>query len=263
MAKKGKAIQKWDAELAKYAAAASDKEQMPAGQFVGTRAGVLAVGGSPMKDNRMEVVILDFCLENALYEGKFDPDNPVPPVCFALNRDEDSMEPHDESADKQHENCAGCPQNEFGSGEGKGKACKNQRRLALISADNLSAESVEDGDIVFMKVPPTSLKGWAYFVKALNSNYQRPPFGMITEISLVPDSKTQFKVVFSPIRPVPDAVMSAIMERRAELEEGLLFPYQKASEEQRAAAKRGSSRGQARARRAAPPPRRAGGSKYR
>lgn len=222
----GKAITKWDDELAKHASEAAEKEQMPTGSFISIKGGILTIAGQAVKDNRLQAVIIDHVYENAYYDGAYDPDVPQPPSCYAFGRDEDELKPHEKASKPASESCVGCPNNVFGSAEkGKGKACKNTRRLALISADGLSANSAAEGELVYMKLPVTSTKGWAYYVKGLNATLRRPPFGVVTEIAVVPDSKTQFKVTFQAVGPVPDEVMGAIMERREKVCEEIMFPY--------------------------------------
>lgn len=236
---KGGALVKWDQELANYAKKASASEKVSGGNFIGLRAGQMKIGGNPVKDNRLEVVVLGAVMENAWYKGKFDPESVQSPHCFAISKDildgedhQDEMKPHDNSAEPQNEACFGCPMNEFESASsGRGKACGNKRRLAVISADKLSKASIEAGDIIFLKVPVTSVKGWGFYVKSLSNTYQRPPFGMITEISVVPDQKSQFRVAFSPVEKFENNLMPYIMKRREEILKTIDFPYQKASEE--------------------------------
>lgn len=223
---KGGAITKWDEELAKHAMEAADKEQMPTGSFVSIRGGVLTIAGQAVKDNKLKAVIIDHCYENAYYEGEYDPEQPQPPVCYAFGRDDKELKPHEKAAKPCSEMCEGCPNNQFGSAEkGKGKACKNIRRLALISADGLNANSAEKSELVYLKLSVMSCKGWAFYVKGLAATLRRPPFGVVTEISVVPDVKAQFKVNFSVIGPVPDEVMGAVMERREKVMDEIMFPY--------------------------------------
>ena len=223
---KGGAITKWDEELAKHAVEAADKEQMPTGSFISIRGGVLTIAGQAVKENKLKAVIIDHVYENAHYEGDYDPDAPQPPTCYAFGRDEKELKPHEKASKPCNEQCEGCPNNVFGSAEkGKGKACKNVRRLALISADGLNANSAEKSELVYLKIPVTSVKGWAYYVKGLAATVRRPPFGVITEIAVVPDPKSQFKVNFSCVGPVPDEAMGAVMERREKVMEEIMFAY--------------------------------------
>lgn len=226
MKSKNGAIMKWDAELAKYAADVAAKEQMPTGSFVSVRGGVLSIGGQPMKDNKVEVVIVDHIFENAYYVGDFDPDQPQPPHCYAFERDEKELKPHEKAHDPQHDQCAGCPKNEFGTADkGKGKACKNTRRLAIISATDLSKESITDGALFYWKLPVTSVKGWASYAQGLARVMKRPPFSVITEIAVVPDPQTQFKLTFRHVGNVPPELQSSVMKRREKVMEEIAAPY--------------------------------------
>lgn len=220
------AISKWEAELEKEAADVAAKEQMPSGSFVSIRGGIMTIGGSPIKDNKVQVVIIDHVYENAMYDGDYDADNPQPPVCYAFGRDEAELKPHEKASEPQHDQCQGCEKNVFGSAEkGKGKACKNTRRLALISADNINPGSIKDGELVYLKLPVTSTKGWAMYVKSLFAHYKRPPYAVITEVAVVPDQKSQFKVTFERVDGIPANLGPAIMARREKVKEEIMFPY--------------------------------------
>lgn len=252
------ALVKWDEELAKQAEVAAGMEaNTGGGQFFSTKGGVLSWQDAPLPGNQMAVVILDSVLENVFYEGRYDPDVPQGPTCFAFGREEKTMAPHQLVIDAGNEQCgasglcAGCPMNEFGTAEvGKGKACRNTRRLGMIPAGTFNAagkfELNEDEDhyettaVGFMKLPVTSVKGYASFVKQVAGALRRPPFGIVTKVKVVPDPKSQFKVVFEPIMNLPDELMGAIMKRHEEVKSTIDFPYQPAEEETAPAPKRGS-----------------------
>lgn len=257
-ASKSTALVKWDEELAKQAEVAAGMEaNTGGGQFFSTKSGILSWQDAPLPGNQMAVVILDSVLENVFYEGKYDPDTPQGPVCFAFGREEKTMQPHTiviESGNSQAGAsglCEGCEMNEWGSAEtGRGKACRNTRRLAMIPAGTFNQagklELIEDEEhyestaIGFMKLPVTSVKGYASFVKQVAGALRRPPFGIVTKVKIVPDPKTQFKVVFEPIMNLPDELMSAIMKRHEEAQATIDFPYQPNDEEQAPPPKRGS-----------------------
>lgn len=234
------AIVKWDEELAKQAEVAAGMEASAGGgQFFSTKGGTLAWQDAPLPNNQMAVVILDSVLENVFYEGRYDPEVPQSPICFAFGRDEKTITPHAiviENGSDQNSSCAGCPLNEFGSADiGKGKACRNTRRLAMIPAGTFNAagkfelnEDIEHYDstaVGFMKLPVTSVKGYASFVKQVAGALRRPPFGIVTKVKIVPDPKTQFKVVFEPIMNLPDELMTSIMKRHEEAKLAIDFPY--------------------------------------
>jgi hypothetical protein len=222
------AMMNWEEELAKYAQETSDREQTPSGQFIGTRGGILSVGGQPVEGNKILVIILDHVYENVFYKGKFDADAPASPNCYAFGHVEDGMAPHEDAGDKQAAECSGCPQNEWGTADtGKGKACKNIRRLAIISANGLTPEGVPDAEIFYAKVSVTSVKPWAHYVKGVASTLKRPPFGVITEISLTPDAKTQFKMNFRVVESLGQEFIVPILARLESVKEEITFPYGK------------------------------------
>lgn len=240
--KTGKAVAKWDEELAKAAEQAAEMEaNTGGGQFFSVKSGVLSWQDAPLPNNEVAVVILDAIFENVFYEGKFDPDVPQGPTCFAFGRDEKEMEPHSVVVEmgwnQSTEGCHGCENNEWGSADvGKGKACRNTRRLAMIPAGTFDrdgklelfddSEHYDSTAIGFMKLPVTSVKGYASFVKQVAGALKRPPFGIVTRVSVVPDAKTQFKVIFEPIMKLPDELMASVMARVDEAKTIIDFPYQ-------------------------------------
>lgn len=238
----GKDLVQWDEELAKQAEIAAGMEaNSGGGQFFSVQAGLLSWQDAPLPDNQMAVIILDGIMENVFYEGPYDPDNPQSPVCFAFGRDEKLIRPHQVVVDAHNEQCGmsglcdGCEMNEWGSADvGRGKACKNVRRLAMIPAGTLKdgkfvlnddEEHYASTAIGFMKLPVTSVKGYASFVKQVAGALRRPPHGIITKVKVVPDPKSQFKVLFEPIMNVPDDLMGIVMSRHDEAMATIDFPY--------------------------------------
>lgn len=252
-ASKSRALTNWNEELAKYAEAASKQEATTAGgQFFGIKSGVLTWQDAPVANNKMAVIILDSMFENVYYEGRYDPDTRQVPLCFAIAKEESELAPHENvrtDGSPQCESCKGCPMNEFGSAEtGKGKACRNTRRLAMIMVGtydrkgdlelNEDPEHYRNEPIGFMKLPVTSVKGYASFVRQAAAALKRPPFGIVTCVSVVPDPKTQFKVLFEAVEEVSDELMQAVMSRREEAEGTIDFPYNLKLEEEEPKPKR-------------------------
>lgn len=223
----------WKARLATKVKKTLEQEASVAtGVFLGTRAGVLTVDQQPVAGNKIEVVILDSRIENAFYDGKFDPDNPAPPICYAFGTDAKEMVPHESASQKQAASCAECEHNEFGSAdEGKGKACKNIRRLALVAAKPaLTIDSVLKSEMRMVKVPVTSVKGWASYARTVAALEDGDPCQVVTEISLHPDAKTQFRMSFENVGRVPDDVMPAVVQRIDTIQAQLEAPYPEAQE---------------------------------
>lgn len=229
----GKAMVAWKEELSRQAKISAEIESSvnTGGQYISTRGGQLKFNGADIPGNKMNVVILAHVIENALYTDRYDPDNPSTPSCFALGTDESEMGPHDKSTEPQADKCKGCPMNDFGSADtGRGKACKNTRRLALIPEDDLG--DIESAEVAFIKVPPTSIKNWASFVKKAADTLDLPPIGLIAEISLTPDPKHQFHMNFKVVSEIDDGeVMSALLEKQKEVMTPLMAPYEPREEE--------------------------------
>jgi hypothetical protein len=237
--KAGTAVTNWDEQLAAEAQVAAAAEANAGGAtFFSVQGGVLSFNDSPIPGNAIAVVIVDTMFENIFYEGKYDPSNPSPPTCFAFAKEEDELAPHKsvvELEQAQNDVCAGCPMNAWGTADqGRGKACRNVRRLALLPAGQLDngkftlydeEEHFSKAAMGVLKLPVTSVKGYAAFVKQIAGALKRPPFGIITKISVTPDPKTQLKVVFEAISKVPDHLMASIVKRRGEAPLLLDQPY--------------------------------------
>ena len=255
------ALANWDEELAAQAAAAAAMEESTStGQFFGLKGGILTFNDSPLPGNQMAAIVLDSVLENVYFNGAYDPDTPQSPVCFAFGRDEREMAPHPnvdttEGFERQCESCHGCEKNQFGSAEtGRGKACRNTRRLAIISGGTLNHKTdeftpcdeaaVASAVIGYMKLPVMSVKGYAAYVKNLSGTLRKPPLAMFTKISVVPDPKSQFRVIFEALEPVPNELLPGIMTRVAEAKQSIEQPYTpvdaEAFEQAKPAARRGA-----------------------
>lgn len=254
----GTAVANYDEELARLAGqSATLTDSGGGGKFFSTRAGVLQFDDTPLPGNQMCVIIAAWCLENVYYEGAFDADNRTPPTCFAFckNPDEkDEMAPHEmvdkeDAFDRQADTCGECPQNEWGSAEkGRGKACSNRRRLAILPAGVYKsagrnggyeleviddAEHFRTADAGYLKIPVMSGKGFDNYVKDVAEQFKRPLFAVYTRVFLTPDPKSQFKVNFELIEPVTDnAVLGTLMERYRKLHEEIDFPYTPFQEEE-------------------------------
>ncbi len=101
-------------------------------------------------------------LSKTWYAKAWTPDSePQAPDCFSL----DGIGPDPESTEPQNDLCASCPQNAWGSKvtpQGQQiKACADQKRLAVVSADDPS------GPVYLLSVTPAALKGLNQYQKEL------------------------------------------------------------------------------------------------
>ena len=233
------ALVSWDEQLAAMAGISAGMENNIGGQFFSVKGGILTWNDMPLPDNQMFVVILDAIIENVYYEGTFDATQPQSPLCFAFGRDETKLTPHKVVVDAktaQCDVCARCAHNEWGSANiGRGKACRNTRRLAMIAAGRwvpetkhfelLAKEDFEHTTVGFLKLPVTSVKGYSTFVKQVAAVLKRPPFTIVTKVRVIPDAKSQFKVTFEPVMNLPEELLPVMIRRNKETAAIIEFPY--------------------------------------
>ena len=221
------------AALAQQAKDAAAKER-PSISKISLKAGVISYGGNAVKDNRLDVVVLAAVYRNTFYAGRYDANNIVNPDCFSLSETDEDMVPANAVHKPEHPTCAGCPRAEWGSdlNGGRGKACKQTRRLVLLPASALeNPEAVLTGEMAMLDIPVTSVKNYANYVNVLAASIGLPPHAAVTEISAKPDAKTQFKVEFKGIRAVPsDALLDAIEKRQPDATRIGLLGYESSND---------------------------------
>lgn len=252
----GREITTYDDAYAKAAQQYAAQETKSGGRFLSTRAGVLSFDEQALPGNQLACIVLDSVMENTYYSTRFDGSGPtVPPVCYAFGRGDTDMFPHIESMQKaphyfvpQHiENgqvagCDGCPKAQWGSSDtGRGKACSNRYRLALLPAGVYEQSPnrrdwelglyddpayFQSAEVLYLKLPVTSGKRWSDYTRMLRTTLGRPPFGAVTRLYLQPDPKTQFGVHFELIEPLPDELAPAIIRRNQETMTQIIQGYE-------------------------------------
>tara|TARA_R110000822_G_scaffold140032_3_gene277764 strand:- start:3208 stop:4110 length:903 start_codon:yes stop_codon:yes gene_type:complete len=158
--------------------------------------------GEPIRDE-FEAIIVNMLpkVSRIYYKDKFDPNKEATlPNCWSNQGDK----PEAGALDKQHSNCADCPMNVKGSGDNGGKACRFQRRIAIMLAGDTS------GDIYQFNIPAKSLFGkgsgnehpFESYIKFLLSNREAPDTVM-TKISYDLDADSM-ELLFTPVRSLTD-----------------------------------------------------------
>lgn len=110
---------------------------------------------------------------------------------------------------------------------GRGKACKSARRLAVIPAGQItSLEAIAKAEMAMLTLPVTSGKNWANYVNAIASQYQRPPWAVVTEVRVEPDMKSQFQVKFDVKGFIGEEYLEAVHSRIEGAQKTLLTPYE-------------------------------------
>jgi hypothetical protein len=103
--------------------------------------------------HQLDVIIVDLLSEPSrqFYGSKYDPDAKATlPDCWS----NDGKAPETSAGKAQATSCAACPKNVEGSGQnGKGRACRYLRRIAVLVAGDPS------GEVYQMQVPAASLFG--------------------------------------------------------------------------------------------------------
>lgn len=204
----------YEEQLAREAAEIAKRIAAPTGDRIRFNANRAFITPDGMEGETIEAVIIDFVSSNLFYDAPYDRDNPQPPGCFAIGPEPSLLTPSPNAPNKQAETCSSCPNNQFGSASnGKGKACKNTRLLALMPVSAL--ESDEEAPIWVLSVPPTSLKAFDSYVHSLASKHRTVPIGVVTEISLDP-ANTFASPRFRVVRPLKPTELKVFMERRDE-----------------------------------------------
>jgi hypothetical protein len=83
------------------------------------------------------------------YMGKYEEGKTTSPACWSADGDK----PDASVQEPQHTNCADCPQNIQGSGEGNSRACRFSQRIAVVLANDV------EGDPLALSLPATSIFG--------------------------------------------------------------------------------------------------------
>lgn len=141
-----------------------DRVKIPAG--AGLMLEVVGEDGDPEPVKELEGVILHHHSTNSFYKEKYTGGN-NPPDCGSYDGKVGEGDPGGE--------CAKCPYNQFGSGEGSGKACKNKRRIFIL----------RDGEVfpAILSLPTGSLKEFTNYIKRLITKKKRS-YSVVTKISL-------------------------------------------------------------------------------
>lgn len=139
----------------------------------------------------LDVIVAAFVSMNQMYEGKYDPKSPVPPVCMAIGTEIADMKPYPKAPKVQSKDgCAPCWANQWKSARigGNGKQCKNQKMLALLGT---SAEMQGEGPLMILKVSPTGTRFWDNYVTQV-LNEVGALIKVVTRISFDPNPDVEY-----------------------------------------------------------------------
>jgi hypothetical protein len=171
-----------------------------------------------IKDGHMNVIVINALpkVSRQFYASAYDPDAaPTLPDCWSNLGDV----PDPKAANAQSANCANCPQNIDGSGaSGKGRACKFQRRIALLLENDMS------GEVYQMNIPAKSLFGkgvgnthpfesYAKFLPANGESIDR----VVTEMRF-DENETADVLQFTAVRHLNDEEVEVVVAAQSTAE---------------------------------------------
>lgn len=111
--------------------------------------------------------------------------------------------------------CAGCPMAEWGSGKGRGQACKSLRRL-IVLVEGWTMPAI-------MTLPPTSIKPFDMYASACARTKGSAYFTNVTRIELSQETNgdgIKFSVAkFAVERPLNEGELQAVFEIRRQYSE--------------------------------------------
>ena len=104
-----------------------------------------------IEDRHLDVVIVQAApkISRTYYAGSYEEGASKAPDCWSA----DGEKPDASAKEAQASNCASCPQNVKGSGQGDSRACRFSQRLAVVVADDIA------GDIMQLTLSATSIFG--------------------------------------------------------------------------------------------------------
>lgn len=154
------------------------------------------------EDRAMNIVIVNAAPTNSrqYYKGKFKEGVKSTPVCWSS----DGKVPAATAPERQAPQCADCPQNIKGSGEGESKACRYSRKLAVVLDGDMG------GDVFELTLAAGSIFGTTESGKLSLEAYVRylathkvPVTAVVTEMRF--DTKSPVpKLTFKAVRPLSE-----------------------------------------------------------
>lgn len=175
------AMQDINARIAAQLAVQRQSVAAPSGNNISVKGKVFTLPDGKSSNGPLQVVILDHRNVNTHYNGAYNPAQITPPDCYAIGSIIADMSAAADVEKPYGENCADCEKNQWGSGAGKGKACTNTVRLAVVPID---ADS--DAEPMTIKVSPSGLTSWTRLNAELDGSGLLP-IQVTVEVSFDPN----------------------------------------------------------------------------
>jgi len=181
------------------------------GKQISIKGGVwrMVVGGEEVaknEDRAMNLVVISAGkgVSRTFYTEKYEEGKDIKPACWSA----EGVVPNEEVPEPQGKTCATCPQNIEGSGDGKARACRYSKRLAV------ALESDIGGNIYRLSVPAKS-----YFGKAEGDKMPLQAYGKFLSGHGIPITGVVTEARFDTAEAVPVLKFRAVRPlERAEWE---------------------------------------------
>jgi len=165
------------------------------GKQISIKGGVwrMIVGGeevSKNEDRAMNFVVLATSkgVSRTYYEGKYEEGKDVKPSCWSA----EGLVPNTEVLNPQSSSCATCKQNIEGSGDGKSRACRYSKRIAVALENDIG------GNIYRLQIPAKS-----YFGKADGEKMPLQAYGKFLSGHDIPITGVVTEARFDTAEAVP------------------------------------------------------------
>ena len=206
------------------------KTERPSVGRISLASGIMTYQDQAVPDNQLDCIVAAVIHEQVYYDKPYVAGVVNPPACFAFAPVGDPAKAHESVPERDYEgwpNCGSCKMNTFGSsttGSGKGKACGERRKLAILPLlDN--PEEYKQAEIAVLSLPVMSVRNWSNYVNLVSAQFQRPSWGIITRVLVKPDPKSQFKVYFEAQATVTDDFLQHVHPRLEMCLNTLNVPY--------------------------------------
>lgn len=169
-----------------------------------------------------EAVVLFYGKQNTYWDGNYDPKNISPPECHSVDGACGSK-PRDEQG--RFGACNDCALNQFGSGAGRGKACRNQLKLYIQKLGTTVPST--------LFLPPTSIRAFEsnYIIHKVTQKGLSYPKVVTKFVSYQQQGETHYRVNFEiagvykgeeadSVKKLREYWLKAIRKDRARLDMG-------------------------------------------
>jgi hypothetical protein len=198
--------------------------------FISFKGGQISIDGKIVPGAKTDVVLLAFMGERTYFEGAFDPDAKQLPLCYSyFDLGEADAVPHKAATEPQSKTCDGCPHNAWGSANvGKGKACRESIRVALVPA----VKDLAKAQVWHARIPITSVPAFKSYVGDILSA-GKPVWSVISELSVTPDAKCFFKVNWDMKRSITQPESAVLLPKAQSAGRDIAFEYPKPDAEEK------------------------------